>query len=101
MHRVFVYGSLKRGLENHDQLGAAVFAGKATTSAPFRMMDGPYPVLREAGADGWPVSGELYEVDAPTLAALDDLEGVSERFYDRIEIDVVIDGGRAASTVRA
>lgn len=90
MHRVFVYGSLKRGLENHALLGTAVFAGKAATAAPFRMMDGPYPVLRESGGGGLRVSGELYEVDDRTLEALDDLEGVDERLYDRIETDIVM-----------
>jgi gamma-glutamylaminecyclotransferase len=101
MHRVFVYGSLKRGFENHDLLGAAVFTGKAITAASFRMMDGPYPVLRESGAGRFRVSGELYEVDDRTLAALDDLEGVAERFYDRLEIDVVMAGEPSAEKVRA
>ena len=90
MHRVFVYGSLKRGAERNDLLGAAVFAGEATTAAPFRMLDGPYPVLRDHGPDSHRVAGEVYEVDDTTLAALDEYEGVSERLYDRIEIDVVM-----------
>ncbi len=90
MHRVFVYGSLKRGAARNDLLKAAVFAGNAITAAPFRMLDGPYPVLRDNGADGFPVSGEVYEVDERTLAELDDYEGVGERLYDRVEIDVVI-----------
>ena len=90
MHRVFVYGSLKRGLDNHHLLNTAVFAGKASTAASFRMMDGPYPVLRHSDTDGWRVSGELYEVDDLTLKALDDLEGVDEHLYDRIEIEIVM-----------
>ncbi|HEY0236084.1 MAG TPA: gamma-glutamylcyclotransferase family protein [Afipia sp.] len=93
MHRVFVYGSLKRGLENHHLLGTAEFAGKAVTAAPFRMMDGPYPVLREGDDRGRKVSGELYKVDDRTLEVLDDLEGVAERLYDRVEIDVVMTEG--------
>ncbi len=101
MHRVFVYGSLKRGFENHDLLGAAVFAGKAATVASYRMMDGPYPVLRQSDTGGWRVSGELYEVDTRTLKALDDLEGVDERFYDRIEIDVMMADEPAARNTRA
>ena len=90
MHRVFVYGSLKRGATRNDLLEAAVFAGKAITSASFRMLDGPYPVLRDSGPDAHPVAGEVYEVNDRTLAALDDYEGVGERLYDRIEIDVKI-----------
>ncbi len=92
MHRVFVYGSLKRGGERNDLLKAAVFAGKATTAAPFRMLDGPYPVLRDNGPDAHRIAGEVYEVDDSTLAALDDYEGVGERLYDRVETDVVIAG---------
>ena len=100
MHRVFVYGSLKRGLDNHHLLDTAVFAGRASTADFFRMMDGPYPVLRYSDTDGWRVSGELYEVDDPTLEALDDLEGVDESLYDRIEIDVVT-AQNPAQTLRA
>lgn len=100
MHRVFVYGSLKRGLDNHHLLNTAVFAGNASTAAPFRMMDGPYPVLRESDGNGWRVSGELYEVDDCTLKALDDLEGVDEGLYDRVEIDVVT-ASSPARTLRA
>ncbi len=76
MYRVFVYGSLKRGAERNDLLGAAVFAGKATTAAPFRILDGPYPVLRDNGPDAYPVPAEVYEVDDITLAALDAYEDV-------------------------
>jgi gamma-glutamylcyclotransferase (GGCT)/AIG2-like uncharacterized protein YtfP len=101
MHRVFVYGSLKRGFENHGLLVTAAFAGKATTAAAFRMMDGPYPVLREIATGGFRISGELYEVDDRTLEALDDLEGVAERFYDRVEIDIVMAGEAVMKKMRA
>ena len=90
MHRVFVYGTLKRGAGKNDLLKAAVFAGKAITVSRFRMLDGPYPVLRDNGPGAYRVAGEVYEVDEPTLQALDDYEGVDERLYDRIEIDVKI-----------
>ncbi|RTL54718.1 MAG: gamma-glutamylcyclotransferase [Bradyrhizobiaceae bacterium] len=97
MHRVFVYGTLKRGGERNDLLKAAAFAGKASTVASFRMLDGPYPVLRDNNGPGpgdHPVSGEVFEVDDAALAALDDYEGVGERLYDRIETDVAMEDGR-------
>jgi len=90
MHRVFVYGTLKRGFRNHHFLERARFVGEAHTVAAYRMLDGRFPVLRDSGPDRSPVSGEVYEIDAPTLIALDDLESVSTGMYDRIEIDVVL-----------
>lgn len=90
MNRVFVYGSLKRDGARHDLLKGAVFVGKAATVTPFRMLDGPYPVLRDIGPDAHRIAGEIYEVDERMLAALDDYEGVGKRLYDRVEIDVAI-----------
>jgi gamma-glutamylcyclotransferase (GGCT)/AIG2-like uncharacterized protein YtfP len=90
MHRVFVYGTLKRGFRNHRFLENAKFLGEAHTVAVYRMLDGLFPVLRDSGPDHRPVSGEVYEIDAPTLIALDDLESVASGMYDRIEIDVVL-----------
>lgn len=89
MHRVFVYGTLKRGYENHHLLAHSVFIGRASTASPYRMLDGEYPVLRDTGTDKFPIAGEIYEVDPQTLSALDELEGLAEGLYDRIEIDVV------------
>lgn len=90
MHRVFVYGTLKRGYENHRLLADATFLGKASTLDVYRMLDGSFPVLRDVGPDRFPVSGELYDVDNETLGNLDELEGVAEGMYDRIEIDVIL-----------
>ena len=101
MHRVFVYGTLKRGFRNHRFLEKSGFVGEARTAAPYRMLDGRFPVLRDSGPDRRPVSGEVYEIDAPTLIALDDLESVSTGMYDRIEIDVVLPAMPTASVIRA
>lgn len=90
MHRVFVYGTLKRGFENHSLLEAATFVGKAHTLTAYRMIDGEFPVLRDEGSDRRLIAGELYDVDASTLKALDELEGVAEGMYDRVEIEIVV-----------
>ena len=90
MHRVFVYGTLKRGFRNHRFLEKSRFLGEAYTVAAYRMLDGRFPVLRDSGSDQMPVSGEVYEIDASTLIALDDLESVASRMYDRVETDVVL-----------
>jgi gamma-glutamylcyclotransferase (GGCT)/AIG2-like uncharacterized protein YtfP len=88
MHRVFVYGTLKRGFCNHHLLKNSVFAGSASTASAYRLLDGEFPVIRDRGPDRLQVSGELYDVDDATLARLDELEGVSEGMYDRATIEV-------------
>lgn len=71
--RLFVYGTLMRCEPNAGWLGHARFLGVARTAPAYALVDlGPYPGLLP-GAAGV-VEGELYEVDAPTLARLDELE---------------------------
>lgn len=87
-HRVFVYGTLRRGQRNHHLLGASRFAGEAATLRAFWMITtGPFPVLLDEvpddfGVPALAVAGELYHVDDAALAELDRLEreGVA---YDR------------------
>lgn len=73
MHRLFVYGSLMRGQANHDLLAGSRFIGPARTLPRYTLVDlGPYPGLLAGGTAA--VAGELYAVDAPTLARLDQFE---------------------------
>ena len=82
--RIFVYGTLLAGEPNHRLLVKAPFVGPAVTEAVFSLVDmGPFPGLVAGG--GSAVRGEVYEVDAPTLARLDTLEG-HPRFYRRTPI---------------
>jgi gamma-glutamylcyclotransferase (GGCT)/AIG2-like uncharacterized protein YtfP len=79
---VFVYGSLKRGFYNHGLLERAEFFGAALTEACYRLIDlGPHPAMIETNVDPLVVFGELYRIDAQTLARLDKLEeeGVAYR----------------------
>ena len=87
---VFVYGTLLVGESNHRFLkGAQLISPEARTQPGFRLHDlGPYPGLTRGGEQA--VVGEVYEVDEPTLAALDRLEG-HPRFYRRTGI-VLADG---------
>lgn len=65
---VFVYGSLLRGEPNHPLLAAAEFLGPAVTLPEFTLVDlGAFPGLIAGGATV--VTGELFAVDKPTLAA--------------------------------
>jgi len=89
---VFVYGTLKRGFPNHDLLRRARAAGEARTRERFPLaVVGSWfvPALLDRPGEGHCVRGELYAVDPPTLAALDELEGVGEPDgYDRRRIEV-------------
>ena len=68
--RLFVYGTLMRGERAHDRLRAAHYLGEFRTTPGYRLLDlVDYPGLVRGGDDA--VEGELYAVDARTLAALD------------------------------
>jgi gamma-glutamylcyclotransferase len=93
--RIFVYGSLLKGLTNHRLLVRARPLGKARTTRGYRMHDlGHFPAV-VADAEGGRIVGELYEVDADTLTALDRLEG-HPRLYRRTL--VTLDDGTCAET---
>jgi gamma-glutamylcyclotransferase (GGCT)/AIG2-like uncharacterized protein YtfP len=71
--RVLVYGSLLKGEPNHRLLARATFVAAANTRPEFTLHDlGAFPGMVAGGADA--VAGEVYEVDAATLAGLDRLE---------------------------
>ncbi len=72
--RLFVYGSLLSGESHAARLGGSRLVGPARTVARYTLVDlGAYPALLEGGTTS--VSGEVYEVDSATLAALDEFEG--------------------------
>ncbi|TQF11040.1 gamma-glutamylcyclotransferase [Myxococcus llanfairpwllgwyngyllgogerychwyrndrobwllllantysiliogogogochensis] len=82
--RVFVYGTLLSGEPNHRLLRGARLIGPARTRPRFTLHDyGPFPALASGGKHA--IEGEVYEVDALMLAALDRLEG-HPRFYERTSI---------------
>jgi gamma-glutamylaminecyclotransferase len=88
---LFAYGSLKRGLSNHHELGPARFVAETRTAPSFalRLLSG-YPLL-VPGTES--IRGELFDLPAPQLAALDAFEGAP---YARREIELA-DGGRAVA----
>jgi gamma-glutamylcyclotransferase (GGCT)/AIG2-like uncharacterized protein YtfP len=90
MHRVFVYGTLKRGLPNHPLLQGSRFLGPAITTERYRMIASEFPVLLSYGS-GLTVKGELYEVDTETRNRIDRLERVRDDgggSYERRATDV-------------
>lgn len=74
MHRVFVYGTLKRGLRNAHLLSGSRFVSAAEVPG-FALYDlGDYPGIVPTGTSDDKVPGEIFEVTAETLAKLDRLE---------------------------
>jgi gamma-glutamylaminecyclotransferase len=91
MHKVFVYGTLKKGWGNNRLMveGNAKFLGPAVTMDSFKLYGMGVPFMRPGGDDV--VAGEVYEVDDATLARLDRLEGHSitgDGMYNRELIPV-------------
>lgn len=84
--KVFVYGSLKKGLGNHDwHLGNADYLGKAETLPQYSLFSlGAYPGVITNGKTS--IQGELYAVTADELEGLDRLEG-HPAYYKREVID--------------
>ena len=84
MSRLFIYGTLKRGGRNHVQLAGQKFLAEAHTMPGYTLYSlGDYPGMIFQPADRHGVSGEIWEVDAETLARLDEFEGVPEGLYRR------------------
>ena len=80
---VFVYGTLRRGQSSHHLLAGARWGGEQVLPGARLHNLGPFPmaiVSPETGADA--VQGELWWVEADTLAQLDQFEGVP-RLYGR------------------
>jgi gamma-glutamylaminecyclotransferase len=88
---LLVYGSLLRGERNHARMRGARLFGPARTLPRYALYHlGNYPGMTEGVSV---VEGELYEVDAGLLAALDAFEG-HPRFYRRNSV-ALEGGGRA------
>jgi gamma-glutamylcyclotransferase (GGCT)/AIG2-like uncharacterized protein YtfP len=84
MSLLFVYGTLKRGGENHGHLAGQRFVGETATGPGFVLygLDGYPGLVRDpACTDG--VTGELWDVDASCLRRLDAFEGTHVGLYVR------------------
>jgi len=87
---LFVYGSLKKGFDNHNLLSKyAKRLGKAHTVKKFAMFEdsfGNYPYLIDAPFAK--IKGELYQITrAELMQKIDDFEGVPD-YYVRKKIEV-------------
>jgi gamma-glutamylaminecyclotransferase len=72
-HRVFVYGTLKSGFQNHHLLSGCEFFGFASAVPTYMMIENGFPVIMP-DPEGKPLAGEIYTVDDETLTRLDQQE---------------------------
>lgn len=101
MEYVFVYGTLMRGLCNHQWLADGTFVREAQSAAPWLFVDfeAGYPALMRAGTIAGvaprTLRGELWRCDVATLCRLDILEGAPEEY---LRIRLLLDQGQRAWT---
>lgn len=83
---VFVYGTLKRGGENHGWIAPQQFVAEARTAPLFRLYDlGGYPGMVRV-EDGLSIQGEVWRVDDAGLIKLDELEDTEGGEYERVRV---------------
>lgn len=96
LHRVFVYGTLKRGEPNHSLIqdtknGYAKFLGIGRTMTPYPLVIATkynIPFLLRKSGIGNLVFGEIYDVDTAMLKKLDELEE-HPALYERFQEDIL------------
>lgn len=102
MHKVFVYGTLRRGHGNHILLRQAHFLGEwISKDSDYFMCGRGVPFLSlKPGHQGARVLGEMYEVTDEQLERLDQLEG-HPAWYCRKEHAFVPHGGPSEAVFTA
>ena len=90
-HRVFVYGTLRRGGSNHHRMAGASWLGEAKVRGRLYAVTW-YPALRLDDTADW-VQGDVFEMDDETLASLDAFEGDE---YERVSVEPVMTDARMA-----
>lgn len=98
-NKIFVYGTLKRGFDNHHFLMGSRFIGTGRTVEKYAMFveNGIPFVVQDQSVS--PIFGELFSVDNSVLDNLDRLEG-HPNWYQRREASICLDGG-TSPTVKA
>lgn len=99
-HVMFAYGTLKRGFPNHGLMedliikDDAVLVGTYYTEEAYPLVCGPHgiPYLINLPGSGNRVKGEVYEVSDCAVIRLDEFEGVSGGYYERVPVVAVAEG---------
>jgi gamma-glutamylcyclotransferase (GGCT)/AIG2-like uncharacterized protein YtfP len=103
IEKVFVYGTLRRGASNYHRLVDSRWCGRATLRGRLYRVSWYPGLVPDEGAE--PILGDLLEVKADMLPALDAFEGLPpgslcgpEYERRRLEIDL-LKGGRTEAWV--
>jgi gamma-glutamylcyclotransferase (GGCT)/AIG2-like uncharacterized protein YtfP len=91
VHKLAVYGTLKRGQYNHDVLDGAKWIGAERVPGFVMLHHGGFPAAARFDRR-CAISVEVYELDDKVLARCDKLEGTDSGFYKRIEVESPIYG---------
>lgn len=87
---LFVYGTLKRGHSRSSLLRDEEYIGHAKTAPVYCLVDcGEFPGLISKPLGGVSVEGELWRVSAPCLSRLDEIEGLNDKLYARLPIELL------------
>jgi gamma-glutamylaminecyclotransferase len=91
-HRIFVYGTLKRGFYNSYLLNTSLYIGKAKTVEPIFTMRriANFPAVFANGSSF--IHGEVYEVNDGVLDNLDHLEN-HPNWYKRQNVIIEYEAG--------
>jgi gamma-glutamylcyclotransferase (GGCT)/AIG2-like uncharacterized protein YtfP len=82
-HLLFVYGSLRPGEAHHQLLTGARLLGRHRTEPSYTMHDlGEYPGV--VGGGHHAIVGDVFAVDAATLARVDEYEGYPHEYTRRL-----------------
>jgi gamma-glutamylaminecyclotransferase len=89
---LFFYGTLKSGGSANHFLAGARLVGPAVTAPKYRLYDmGWHPAMVRDDANGVAVEGEVWDVPATMIPALDDYESEPEGFVRKwIEVSGIV-----------
>jgi len=89
-HKIFVYGSLKRGGGNHGLMAGQRFIATGRTQPVYRLFAlDSYPAMVDAAQDGRSIQGEIWEIDPERMPTLDQLEDLEHGMYARVKIPLL------------
>lgn len=92
-HKVFVYGSLKKGFPLNQYLSRSKFIKNHTTEGRYEMRSiaDAYPIIAVGmGGEGKHIKGEVYKVSMADLQRLDSIELSAGYFKKTIEEDMIV-----------
>jgi gamma-glutamylcyclotransferase (GGCT)/AIG2-like uncharacterized protein YtfP len=95
MHKLFVYGTLRKGRWSHRWLQKSRYLGLARTCQKYALYAAGIPWVSKQEPVS-PIVGELYEISEDTLSMIDLLEN-HPHSYRREEVDVRLEDGGIAT----